>query len=194
MREVVVQMHMTLDGFADSKDGFVPITDRSYWAELSKALEHTAASKVDTLLLGKGTYRQFVRFWPKVAGDSSAPKDWRDQARFLNDTPKVVFSKSLPRADWNRSTIARGDLGRVIAALKRRPGKNMLVPGGVAFPRALIARNLVDEYLLSVVPVIVGQGRDRLFGPLERPRALRHLRSWTFSNGVMLHQFRPRRK
>jgi dihydrofolate reductase len=192
MRDVVLQMHTTLDGFADSKEGFVPIQDRPYWKELDEALAETAARRVDTLLLGKGTYRQFVDFWPGVATDPSAPQDWKVQAKYLHETPKVVFSRTLRQVDWNNSTLARGDLTREIARLKRRPGKNLLVPGGVEFPRALIERDLVDEYLLSVVPVIIGEGRHRLFGPLGRPRNLKHLRSWTFSNGVVLNQYRRR--
>jgi dihydrofolate reductase len=189
-RKVVLQMHTTLDGLADSKKGFVPITDRPYWKELDRALRATGAAQVDTLLLGRGTYTQFLGFWPKVATDPKAPKDWKAQARFLHETPKVVFSKTLPAADWNRTTLVRGDVGREIARLKRQPGKNLLVPGGVAFPRALIERDLVDEYLLSVVPTIVGESRHRLFGPLSRPRHLTHVRSWTFRNGVMLHQLK----
>lgn len=190
MRDVVLQMHMTLDGFADSKDGFVPIGDRKYWAELRKALERTAASRVDTLLLGRGTYRQFSGFWPKAFSDPSTPDDWREQARSIVETPKVVFSRTLRTPTMQNSVIARGPLKSEIGRLKRQPGKNLLVPGGVAFPRALIDQDLVDEYLLSVVPVILGQGRYRLFGPLARPRHLRHLRSWTFRNGVVLHRYR----
>jgi dihydrofolate reductase len=190
VREVVLQMHLTLDGAADTPDGFVPITDRPYWKQLDRALEHTAASNVDTLLLGKGTYRQFAGFWPKTAADPSAPADWREQARGLDESAKVVFSKSLARADWRGSTIVRGELKAEIARLKRRPGTNLLVPGGVAFPRALIEADLVDEYLLSVVPILSGQSRWRLFGRLARARPLRHLRSWTFDNGVVLHQYR----
>jgi dihydrofolate reductase len=189
-RKVVLQMHTTLDGFADSKDGFVPIEDRSYWKDLEQAFAETGASEVDTLLMGKGTYKQFVSFWPKVATDPAAPNDWKAQAKFLDGTPKVIFSKTLPTANWNKSTIVRGDVTREIARLKRRPGKNMLVPGGVEFPRALIELDLVDEYLLSVVPTIVGQNRNRLFGPLPRQRSLSHVRSWTFRNGVTLHQLR----
>jgi dihydrofolate reductase len=192
-RNVILQMHTTLDGFADSKVGFVPINDRPYWKELDNALARTGASEVDTLLMGKGTYKQFEGFWPKVAADPAAPRDWRTQAKSLHETPKVIFSKTLPQADWNNSTIVRGDVAREIVRLKRQPGKNMLVPGGVAFPRALIERDLVDEYLLSVVPTIVGGTRDRLFGPLPRQRRLRHVRSWTFPNGVTLHQLRRAR-
>ncbi|MGB6443461.1 MAG: hypothetical protein WBF81_09240, partial [Thermoplasmata archaeon] len=62
-------MHTTLDGCADSRNGFVPINDRPYWKELGSALEETGASEVDTLLLGKGTYKQFAGFWPGVATD-----------------------------------------------------------------------------------------------------------------------------
>ncbi|MGA8302238.1 MAG: dihydrofolate reductase family protein [Thermoplasmata archaeon] len=189
-RNVILQMHTTLDGFADSKNGFVPIEDRPYWKELERAFALTGASEVDTLLMGKGTYKQFAGFWPNVATDPKAPKDWKAQARSLHETPKVVFSKTLPKADWNNSTIVRGDVGREIARLKRLPGKNMLVPGGVDFPRTLIERDLVDEYLLSVVPTIVGQTRNRLFGHLARQRSLHHVRSWTFRNGVTLHQLR----
>lgn len=189
-REVVIQMHMTLDGYADSSTGFVPINDRRYWAELDRALEGTAAAKTDTLLIGRGTYTQFAAFWPHAAKDPSTPTSWRDQARAIDRIPKVVFSKTLSKADWQPSTIARGDVGREIARLKRLPGKNLLVPGGVAFPRTLIQRDLVDELLLSVVPIILGQGRDRLFGPRIRPARLRHLRSWTFRNGIVLHRYR----
>jgi dihydrofolate reductase len=189
-RNLILQMHTTLDGQADSKTGFVPINDRRYWKELAKALAETGASEADTLLIGKGTYKQFASFWPKVATDPAAPKDWRDQARYLHEAPKVVFSKTLPTAEWNNSTIVRGDVTREIARLRRQPGGNMLVPGGVAFPRALIERDLVDEYLLSVVPTIVGQTRDGLFGRLPKQRSLHHIRSWTFRNGVTLHQLR----
>jgi dihydrofolate reductase len=193
MREVVVQMHMTLDGFADSEKGFVPIGDRSYWAGVDRALRGTAASRVDTLLLGKGTYKQFYSFWPKVAEDPSAPKGWRDQGKYLGDTPKIIFSKTLPKAEWRNSTIVRGDISKEIARLKRQPGKNMLVLGGVAFPRALIERDLVDEYLLAVVPILVGGNRDRLFPRLHRQRNLKLVRTWSFPNGVVLHQYRKTR-
>jgi dihydrofolate reductase len=106
-RNVILQMHTTSDGFADSKSGFVPIHDRPYWKELDTALEKTGASEVDTLLMGKGTYKQFASFWPKVATDPSAPADWRAQARSLHETPKVVFSTTLPKASWKCSHIVQ---------------------------------------------------------------------------------------
>lgn len=194
MREVVLQMHVTLDGFADSKEGFVPINDRQYWRDLDKILQKTGAGKADALLLGKGTYTQFASFWPHAAHSDSTPKDLRASAKFLDDIPKFVFSKSLPRVEWRNSTLLRGDLRKEIARLKRQRGGNLLVLGGVAFPRALIEGDLIDEYLLSVVPILCGAGRDRLFGPLIRQRTLELRNSWTFKNGVVLHHYRRARK
>jgi dihydrofolate reductase len=191
MRKVVIQMHMSLDGFADSRDGFVPIDDRDYWKAADRVIRGTAAAKVDALLLGRGTYQQFAGFWPRAATDPKLPKDMQESGRFLTDTPKFVFSKKLKRADWKNTTIVRGDLAREINRLKRKPGKNLAVLGGVAFPRALIARDLVDEYFLSVVPVVVGGGPDRLFPSMKRQRRLKLVRSWTFRNGVVLHHFLP---
>jgi dihydrofolate reductase len=193
MREVVLQMHMTLDGSADGKEGFVPVQDPGYWVDLNRALDDTGASSVDTLLLGKGTYKQFASYWPHAPADASLSKVWRDQARFLNETPKIVFSRTLSKAEWQPSTIVRGDLTREIGRLKRQSGKNLLVPGGVDFPRALIERDLVDEYLLSVVPIILGEGRNRLFGTLPHRRNLKLVRSWAFKNGVVLHRYRRSR-
>lgn len=194
MREVVLQMHVTLDGLADSREGFVPIGDRAYWRALDEAFEETGAARSDALLLGRGTYQQFVSFWPKVAADPSAPKDWRDQARALDEKHKFVFSRTLPSVAWKNSTLVRGKLRTEIARLKRRAGGNLLVPGGVAFPRALIEEDLIDEYLLSVVPVIQGSSRDRLFPSRGRKLSLNHVRSWSFDNGVVLHQYRRARR
>jgi dihydrofolate reductase len=190
MREVVLQMHVTLDGYADSEKGFVPLMDRAYGKELGKALAKTGASKADTILLGKGTYKQFVQFWPKAPSNPSLPKDMRAEAESLNKTPKIVFSRTLPAVHWENTTLVRGDMKREINRLKRLPGNNMVVLGGVAFPRALIEADLVDEYLLSVVPILLGQKKYRLFGSFDRQRNLKHRRSWTFDNGVVLHQYR----
>jgi dihydrofolate reductase len=194
MRKVILQAHMSLDGFADSAVGFVPINDQGYWKEADRALDTTPSKDVDTLLLGRGTFLQFASFWPKAAVDPSLPAGMRKQGQYLTNIPKVVFSRRLKSTKWANSTIVRGELGREIAKLKRAPGKNLLVPGGVAFPRALIERDLIDEYLISIVPVVVGGSRDRLFGHMTRQRNLEHVRTWTFRNGVTLHHLRPIRK
>jgi dihydrofolate reductase len=67
--------------------------------------------------LGRVTYEQMAEHWPNATGE---------YAEFMNTLPKVVFSKTLPAAEWAGSRIARGDLAEEIAALKREPGGEAL--------------------------------------------------------------------
>jgi dihydrofolate reductase len=70
----------------------------------------------------------------------------------MNDIPKVVFSKTLQRAEWPESRIARGDLVEEIERIKAQPGGYVIAYGGAGFARALIRGGLVDEYRLNIQP------------------------------------------
>ena len=83
---------------------------------------------VDLHLMGRNTYEEMAQFWPVSDDAYAAP---------MNEIPKVVFSRTLERADWADSRIARGDLAEEIAALKREPGKDMLAWGGSGFAQSL---------------------------------------------------------
>jgi dihydrofolate reductase len=86
--------------------------------------------------MGRVTYEQMAGHWPTATDDYAAP---------MNDIPKVVFSKTLPTADWAGSRIARGDLTQEIAALKSEPGGDIIAHGGAAFVQALSKLGLIDE-------------------------------------------------
>jgi dihydrofolate reductase len=191
MRKVVLQMVVTVDGFADGEEAIVPGFDTPYWGELGEELAKTGAESVDTVLMGRGTYEQFAEYWPTAGSDPTDPESVRGAARFLNETPKVVFSRTMSKAEWRNSRIVAGDVTEEIQRLKQLPGKNMIVPGGVAFPRTLIERDLVDEYLLTVVPVVLGRGEDRLFGGHSERRNLTLVRSRVFSNGAIFQHYEP---
>jgi dihydrofolate reductase len=193
VRKVLLQLCMTLDGFVDGETRIVPEFDTPYWTELDEELGRTGAALVDTILLGRGTYEEFARYWPGAQFDPGESKLVQEQARYLNETPKLVFSQSLSKVDWKGTRVVRGDLTRAIGRLKRLPGKNMIVPGGVRLPRALIERDLIDECLLTVVPMIMGSGTDRLFGKHSTPKNLRLVRSRPFSNGAMFQHYEPTR-
>ena len=108
----------------------------------------------------------------------------------MNDIPKVVFSQTLERAEWEESRIARGDLGEEIATLKREPGKDMLAWGGAAFAQSLSRLGLVDEYRLILQPVVLGQGLP-LFKDLTSPLQLELIYAQTYPTGAALHVYRP---
>lgn len=90
-------------------------------------------------LMGRNTYEEMAEFWP--ASDDA-------YAAAMNEIPKLVFSRTVERAEWADSRIARGDLAQEIAALKREPGKDMLAWGGATLAQSLSRLGLIDEYRL----------------------------------------------
>jgi dihydrofolate reductase len=132
-------------------------------------------------LMGRATYGEMAEFWPTSDDAYAAP---------MNDIPKVVFSKTLERATWAESRIARGDLAEEIAALKRETGKDMIAWGGAAFAQSLSRLRLVDEYRLILQPVALGEGLS-LFKGLTAPLRLELIDAQVYDTGAALHVYRP---
>jgi len=182
MRKLALQMGVSLDGMVARRGGFgaggwgVPPED----PEL-KARKLAWIRDADTHLMGRTTYEEMAGFWPTSDDEYAAP---------MNDTPKVVFSKTLTRADWALSTIASGDLADEINALKRQPGNDMLAWGGAAFAQSLSRLGLVDEYRLVVQPVALGDGLP-LFAGLPGPFVLDLVEAKAYADGAVLHVYRP---
>jgi dihydrofolate reductase len=132
-------------------------------------------------LMGRATYEEMAGFWPTSDEQYAKP---------MNDLPKVVFSKTLTRADWPQSTIASGDLADEISALKREPGKDMIAWGGATFAQSLTRLGLVDEYRLVVQPVALGDGLP-LFAGLTAPFLLDLIEAQAYGDGAVLHIYRP---
>jgi dihydrofolate reductase len=132
-------------------------------------------------LIGRNTYEEMAEFWP-TSDDAYAAA--------MNNIPKVVFSKTLKRAEWPESRIARGDLGEEIAALKRETGKDMIAWGGAAFAQSLSRLRLVDEYRLILQPVALGEGHP-LFKGLTAPLRLELGDAQSYKTGTVLHVYRP---
>ena len=102
----------------------------------------------------------------------------------MNDIPKVVFSKTLPSADWPESRIARGDTADEIARLKAEPGGEIVAHGGVRFVQSLARLGVVDEYRLYVYPIAIGSGSS-LFAGLESLQPLRLVSNMAFPSGAV---------
>jgi dihydrofolate reductase len=132
-------------------------------------------------VMGRTTYEEMAGFWP-TSDDEYAVS--------MNDIPKVVFSKTLTEADRPESTIASGDLAEEIGTLKREPGRDMIAWGGAAFAQSLTRHRLVDEYRLVVQPVALGDGLP-LFAGLTAPFVLDLIESRAYSDGAVLHVYRP---
>jgi dihydrofolate reductase len=161
MRKLVVSMFVSLDGVIEDPVGMEgsglgdwtgPFT-RGPEGDKFKGDELFAA---DAVLLGRVTYDNFAAVWPTV-------KDETGFADRINALPKYVPSRTLAKADWNNTTIWRGDLAEEVARLKEGGGGDILVYGGAALVHALAEHDLVDEFRLMVYPTVLGRGK-RLFG------------------------------
>ena len=79
----------------------------------------------------------------------------------LNSIPKIVFSNTLKKAPWGKwpeAKVAGGDAVQTIKQLKELPGKEMVLWGSISLSQHLIKANLIDEYHIRIVPVILGRG------------------------------------
>jgi dihydrofolate reductase len=104
-------------------------------------------------------------------------------ARIWRDMPKIVYSRTLERADWN-STVVRAVVPAEIEALKAQDGGDLAL-GGANLAATFIRHDLVDEFRLYVMPVLLGAGTP-VFPKGEAPRSLRLVETRTFGNGVVL--------
>ena len=144
---------------------------------------------IDMFLFGRVTYDMMASFWPTPAGKSANPVF----AEFLNNTPKIVFSTTLKKADWQNTEVIKELNKEEILKLKQQPGKNMMIFGSGTIVEQLTNLGLIDEYELMVNPVILRKGKP-LFKDINDRVNLKLLKTKTFSSGVVLLQYQPDKK
>ena len=135
------------------------------------------------LLFGRRTYEELLRHWNTQGGP------FKDA---LNNAPKYVASRTLQEPlPWANSTLLKGDVGDAVAELKKGEGKDLGVMGSGELIQTLMRRNLIDEYMLLIYPVVLGSGR-RLFADGSPPATLRLVGdATTTTTGVVIATYRP---
>lgn len=177
MRKIVAGLFMSLDGVVESPDKW---TGPYFSPEVGQVVGSLMAAE-DTMLLGRVTYQGFAEAFASQSGGVA------DQ---MNNTPKVVVSATLGRADWQNSTVIGGDVASEITRLKQQPGKNIGVSGSATLVAWLLRQGLLDQLDLLVFPLVVGRGK-RLFEGEGDQVALRLAASQAFSNGVVHFTYQP---
>ena len=109
-------------------------------------------------------------------------------APILNAARKVVFSRTLKKADWANTTIAAGDTAEEIDKLKVGGDGYILVWGGVRLWRSLMQLDLIDELQVSLFPYVAGEG-TRLFDGLPKSYRLDLVSSTASANGILELQY-----
>jgi dihydrofolate reductase len=177
MRKVIVTEFVSLDGVMEDPAWTMP-----YFSEEYMQFKLAELQAVDAHLLGRVTYEGFAAAWP-------GRTDEQGFADRMNSLPKYVASTTLRELTWNNSHLLGSDLATEITNLKTQPGQNILVAGSAQLVQSLMRLNLVDEYRLMTFPVVLGSGK-RLFQEGSHA-TLQLVDSIRFSNGVMVHTYRP---
>jgi len=184
MREIVHMVHTSLDGCVEGPNGEFdwPVMGPEL-SEYSRAMNERCGE----FAYGRKVWDMMSSYWPNAESISDHPHDiafapvWRE-------TPKVVFSRTLEKADWN-TRVFGGDLDEAVASLKAEPGRDLLLMGGAELAAQLTARGLIDEYLVFVHPVVLGGGK-RPFAEDTARLGLELVESRTFDGQVVLLRFR----
>lgn len=184
MRKLIVFNHVSLDGY------FVDATNSMDWARKNDA-EWNAfvagnASGGGTLVFGRITYEMMASFWPTPIAEQHAPV----VAKQMNALPKIVFSRTLAKADWNNTTLLKGDLVTEVRRLKEQPGNTLVILGSGSIASQLTQAGLIDEFHLALSPVVLGKGRT-LFETVHGPVKLQRLESRGFQNGNVFLRYAP---
>lgn len=102
----------------------------------------------------------------------------------MNSHTKIVFSSQPGALEWNHSQLAVSDAAQEIARLKREPGRDIYVTGGAQLARSLSQRGLIDEYNLTIHPVLLGSGMS-LFQESSEEIALTRVHTIPFESGAI---------
>jgi dihydrofolate reductase len=187
MSRITAFIHLTLDGVMqapgrvdeDRRDGFqrggwaAPYNDPEQAKAVGKSMANTGA-----LLFGRRTYEDFYRVWPNRKDSPFTP--------VLNNTLKYVASHTMKEPlPWMNSQLLAGDAEDAVAELRKLPGKDIVILGSGVLVQSLLGRNLIDELILTIHPIVLGTGR-RLFSAGGAQTTLRLVDSMTTSKGVIM--------
>jgi dihydrofolate reductase len=143
------------------------------------------ASGGGAILLGRVTYQMMASFWPSPAAMQMMP----DVAKGMNAMTKIVFSRSMKKAEWSNTKLMKGDLVAEVGKLKKG-GQDMVILGSGTLVSQLTQARLIDEYQLVVVPVVLGKGRTLFEGVADR-LILKRTSTRTFKNGNVVLSYEP---
>jgi dihydrofolate reductase len=178
MRKLFWQILTTLDGFMEGPHGDIDwhVVDDDFNRYVKDML-----GSIDAILLGRVTYQLFAGYWP-TSRDREAPA--------MNALPKIVFSRTLKKVDWDNSRLVQGDAADEVRRLKQQPGKDLAIFGSADLASTFHKQGLIDDYRIFVNPVVLGRGNPT-FKNVEDQSPLKLAKTQTFGSGVVILYYEP---
>lgn len=183
MRKLSVFNLVTLDGYIAGEDGDIS------WHNVDEEfqeLANAASNSGNTLLFGRVTYQLMESYWPTPEALKNDPL----VAQGMNRSEKIVFSRTLQKADWSNTRLVKNDMPAEVRRLKQGDGKGLTILGSGSIVAQLAQERLIDEYQILLTPVALGKGKT-MFEGLTHRLALKLVRTRKFGNGNVLLTYVP---
>ncbi|MAU08618.1 MAG: dihydrofolate reductase [Anaerolineaceae bacterium] len=187
MRKIVFLIHMSLDGYVADRNGGID------WIAFTDELANLAdnlSGQMDAALYGRNTYQMMADYWPTAGQGPDADAHDRNHAQWFRQATKVVVSDTLESAEWADVIIKGDELTERINQLKAQSGKDIWLLGSPTLSQSLMRLNLIDEYIFTVSPVILGGG-SALFPELDVSRGLKLVENRVTNAGALILKYVP---
>ncbi|PFY88805.1 dihydrofolate reductase family protein [Bacillus pseudomycoides] len=173
-RRIILDLAVTLDGFIEGKHGEVD------WCIMDSEMGFIDfLNQIDTILYGRKSYDLWGQFTPEIEGTKPEKELWE----LIHSKEKYVFSRTQKGSD-NKAIFIKDNILEEVNKLKKKSGKDIWLYGGASLITTFINLGLVDEFRLSVHPVILGEGKP-LFIDIKQRLNLKVVNTRTFSSGVV---------
>jgi dihydrofolate reductase len=183
MRKLILMMSMSLDGYFEGPNGELDWASGGddYFRHVDRELASMSA-----FLHGRRVYQDMASYWSTADARPDCTPRQAAFARLWREMPKLVFSRTLERVDWN-STLVREVVPADLRALQSQPGGDMVV-GGADLGASFLQHDLIDELRIYVHPIAIGRGKP-LFRPSTRRLPLRLAQTHAFESGIVLLRY-----
>jgi dihydrofolate reductase len=186
-------IHLSLDGLTSGPN------DELDWIAYDDELEryaHSLHAQTDAVIWGRRTYQGMASYWLTVPGNPESTPAEREHAQYLQDSTKIVVSRTLDRIDWGdaqNTVLIKDNIADEINRIKRQPGKDIWFLGSTMLAQTFMKLDLIDEYRININPTVLGQGKP-LFAGETRHFALKLLESRSLASGVVALRYEPVRE
>lgn len=183
MGKLSVFNFMTLNGYYKGPNGEI-----NWHQHGGEEAEYSAESlKAESMLLfGRVTYEMMASFWPTPDAMKSLP----EVAEGMNKAEKIVFSRTMKKADWNNTRVISGNIVEEVKKLKESSPKDMTILGSGSILTQFAEAGLIDDYQFMINPVALGAG-EPIFKGLKNILNLELISVKTFKNGILLLNYKP---
>jgi dihydrofolate reductase len=181
MKKVIFQFSVSLDGYFEGLNHEIDWhrMDDEFNAYVVEMLNAT-----EVLIMGRRNYELMASYWPTATGNDPVIKER------MNETPKLVFSRTLKKVEWRNSRLATGSIAEELARLKQAPGNGLLWVGGSELAASVLELGLLDELRFIITPILLGGGKT-VFSGIKKRHSLRLLSTRKFQSGNVVMIYEP---